>query len=106
MSSEDEDQVEHVVSELKGARKQKHVVIIGAGAGGTCLAARLAHKGHKVTVVEKVRRTRESFDCGAATHSYSPTPIARSSGRKVLTLGATRVSLGCRSVTLPDARGV
>lgn len=56
MSSEDEDKVEQVVSERKGGSRQKHVVIIGAGAGGTCLAARLAHKGHKVTVVEKVRR--------------------------------------------------
>lgn len=33
----------------------KHVVIIGAGVGGASLAARLAHRGYKVTVVEKVQ---------------------------------------------------
>lgn len=33
--------------------RAKHVVVIGAGAGGTCLAARLAKMGHRVTVVEK-----------------------------------------------------
>jgi phytoene desaturase (3,4-didehydrolycopene-forming) len=31
----------------------KHVVIVGAGAGGTALAARLAHAGHRVSVIEK-----------------------------------------------------
>lgn len=31
----------------------KHVVIIGAGAGGTCLAARLGKLGHRVTVLER-----------------------------------------------------
>jgi len=36
----------------KGA-SQKHVLIIGAGVGGSCLAARLAARGHKVTVLEK-----------------------------------------------------
>ncbi|PWN42435.1 phytoene desaturase [Ceraceosorus guamensis] len=35
------------------SKNAKHVVIIGAGAGGTCLAARLAHKGYRVTVVER-----------------------------------------------------
>eukprot|EP01088_Endostelium_zonatum_P011675 TRINITY_DN25822_c0_g1_i1.p1 TRINITY_DN25822_c0_g1~~TRINITY_DN25822_c0_g1_i1.p1 ORF type:complete len:560 (-),score=106.15 TRINITY_DN25822_c0_g1_i1:8-1687(-) len=32
---------------------KKHVLIIGAGVGGSCLAARLAARGHKVTVLEK-----------------------------------------------------
>lgn len=32
---------------------KKHVLIIGAGAGGTCLAARLGKLGHRVTVLEK-----------------------------------------------------
>ncbi|KAJ1024805.1 hypothetical protein NDA16_002845 [Ustilago loliicola] len=36
------------------ARKtNKRVIIIGAGAGGTALAARLARRGHSVTVLEK-----------------------------------------------------
>ncbi|CAO1619049.1 unnamed protein product [Parajaminaea phylloscopi] len=39
--------------EPKGGQTGKHVVIIGAGAGGTCLAARLGKMGHRVTVVEK-----------------------------------------------------
>ncbi|KAI9300496.1 phytoene dehydrogenase [Cunninghamella echinulata] len=33
--------------------ERKHVVVIGAGAGGTAAAARLARQGYKVTVVEK-----------------------------------------------------
>ncbi|CAO3639862.1 unnamed protein product [Cunninghamella blakesleeana] len=32
---------------------QKHVIVIGAGAGGSATAARLARQGYKVTVVEK-----------------------------------------------------
>ncbi|KAI8088749.1 phytoene dehydrogenase [Halteromyces radiatus] len=32
---------------------KKHVIVIGAGAGGTATAARLARQGFKVTVVEK-----------------------------------------------------
>ncbi|KAI8069655.1 phytoene dehydrogenase [Gongronella butleri] len=32
---------------------QKHIIVIGAGAGGTATAARLARQGFKVTVVEK-----------------------------------------------------
>lgn len=32
---------------------RKHIVIIGAGAGGTCLAARLGKLGHRVTVLER-----------------------------------------------------
>ncbi|PWN87345.1 phytoene desaturase [Acaromyces ingoldii] len=32
---------------------RKHVIVIGAGVGGAALAARLAHRGYKVTVVEK-----------------------------------------------------
>ncbi|KAG1077752.1 hypothetical protein G6F42_024643 [Rhizopus arrhizus] len=32
---------------------KKHIVIIGAGVGGTATAARLAREGFKVTVVEK-----------------------------------------------------
>jgi phytoene desaturase (3,4-didehydrolycopene-forming) len=35
------------------AGAKKHVVIIGAGVGGASLAARLSHRGYKVTVVEK-----------------------------------------------------
>ena len=31
----------------------KHVLIIGAGVGGTVLAARLSKLGHRVTVLEK-----------------------------------------------------
>lgn len=38
---------------------KKHVVIIGAGAGGASLAARLAHRGYRVTVVEKVQGRRK-----------------------------------------------
>ncbi|KAI8991653.1 phytoene dehydrogenase [Mycotypha africana] len=34
-------------------RQQKHIIVIGAGAGGTATAARLAREGFKVTVVEK-----------------------------------------------------
>ncbi|EPQ25729.1 uncharacterized protein PFL1_06723 [Pseudozyma flocculosa PF-1] len=33
--------------------RQKSVIVIGAGAGGTALAARLGRRGYKVTVVEK-----------------------------------------------------
>ncbi len=33
--------------------KQKRVVIVGAGIGGLCAAARLAHDGYKVTIYEK-----------------------------------------------------
>ncbi len=33
--------------------KQKQVVIIGAGIGGLCAAARMAHDGYKVTIYEK-----------------------------------------------------
>lgn len=33
---------------------QRSVVIVGAGVGGAALAARLSHRGYKVTVVEKV----------------------------------------------------
>jgi len=32
---------------------QKHFIIVGAGLGGLAVAARLAHRGHKVTVLEK-----------------------------------------------------
>lgn len=38
-----------------GSAQPKRVVIIGAGAGGTCLAARLGKMGHEVIVLEKVR---------------------------------------------------
>lgn len=48
-------------SSYQTAAGQKHVVIIGAGAGGTCLAARLGKLGHRVTVVERVR---SKFDEG------------------------------------------
>lgn len=33
--------------------QQKHIIVIGAGAGGTAAAARLAREGYRVTVVEK-----------------------------------------------------
>jgi 2-polyprenyl-6-methoxyphenol hydroxylase-like FAD-dependent oxidoreductase len=33
---------------------RKHVLIIGAGVGGSALAARLSYRGYRVTVVEKV----------------------------------------------------
>lgn len=36
-----------------GSDGRKHVVVIGAGIGGCCLAARLGKLGHKVTVLEK-----------------------------------------------------
>lgn len=42
----------------KRDQRREHVVIIGAGVGGSALAARLAHRGYKVTVVEKVSGTR------------------------------------------------
>lgn len=31
----------------------KHVIVVGAGAGGLSLAARLSHRGHRVTVLEQ-----------------------------------------------------
>jgi heterodisulfide reductase subunit A-like polyferredoxin len=36
------------------SKPSQHVLIIGAGVGGASLAARLSHRGYKVTVVEKV----------------------------------------------------
>ena len=38
---------------VASSSSKKHVLIIGAGAGGTCLAARLGKLGHRVTVLEK-----------------------------------------------------
>ncbi|KAG2224205.1 hypothetical protein INT45_001323 [Circinella minor] len=38
---------------MSSQEKQKHIIVIGAGAGGTACAARLAREGFKVTVVEK-----------------------------------------------------
>jgi len=38
---------------LPNLRQRKHIVIIGAGIGGTCLAARLGKLGYQVTVLEK-----------------------------------------------------
>lgn len=44
-----------MTSTVDGEKKgDKHVVIIGAGVGGAALAARLSHRGYRVTVVEKV----------------------------------------------------
>lgn len=61
-----------------GAQRTKHIVIIGAGAGGTCLAARLAHKGYRVSVVEKhaqvggrcslMRRNGHRWDVGPSLY--------------------------------------
>lgn len=42
---------------------KKHVIIIGAGVGGASLAARLAHRGYRVTVFEKVRGGRSDGIC-------------------------------------------
>ena len=54
--------------EVQGGSK-KHVVIVGAGVGGTALAARLAARGYQVTVLEKVKdfdlkkfNTKKKFD--------------------------------------------
>ncbi len=45
---------------------RQHVVIIGAGIGGVCLAARLGKAGHRVTVLEK--NSTPGGRCSLITH--------------------------------------
>ena len=37
----------------------KHFIIVGAGMGGLATALRLAHRGHRVTILEQQQRDTE-----------------------------------------------
>jgi len=59
--------------------KSKHVVVIGSGIGGSAIAALLAHRDFKVTVIEKLdfiggrccSRARDGFILDLGVHTFS-----------------------------------
>lgn len=67
---------------MEGTSSVSNIVVIGAGVGGLATAARLAVKGHTVTIVEQANRV------GGKLHTYRRSGYAFDTGPSLFTLPA------------------